>query len=378
MPLLVIFWKELAVAVSALFIGLYGLFFGSLATLSFHPTPLLSSTATSTLQLMNRSSSTTTSVPSTKIASSPNKKTKTTLKSIALPIVPIITSAPIEDVTTLNNEARASLVNIFCTTGGGGYLNPISGSGVIIDSRGVILTNAHVAQYFLLRDYPTPGNVNCVIRNGSPAQAMYNAEILYLPPAWINANSSQIVSQQPMGTGQNDYAFLLITTPVSSDVTLPSTFPYLPLSSTVPNPGTQVLLAAYPAGFIQGITVVMDLYATSALAAVQQLFSFTGTTADVFSLGGSVVAQAGSSGGAVLQGSNGDLVGIIVTDTASSTTAGRDLNALSISYINRDLEASGFGGIAGLLSGDVGATASIFDANVAPDLEQKLVQVIQH
>ena len=32
-------------------------------------------------------------------------------------------------------------------------IKAISGSGVIIDSRGVILTNAHLAEYFLLKDY---------------------------------------------------------------------------------------------------------------------------------------------------------------------------------------------------------------------------------
>ena len=36
----------------------------------------------------------------------------------------------------------------------GRLFNPISGSGVIVDSRGVVLTNAHVGQFFLLHDYP--------------------------------------------------------------------------------------------------------------------------------------------------------------------------------------------------------------------------------
>ncbi|MBY0293848.1 hypothetical protein K2Q08_00780, partial [Patescibacteria group bacterium] len=53
----------------------------------------------------------------------------------------------------VNDSARASLVNIFCLTKSGGYLYPISGSGVMITKNGIILTNAHVGQYFLLRDY---------------------------------------------------------------------------------------------------------------------------------------------------------------------------------------------------------------------------------
>src|ERR1700733_7735385 len=68
------------------------------------------------------------------------------------PIVPSLSS------TELNTQTRAALVNIECTTIAGGTFEPISGSGVVIDSDGVILTNAHVAQFFLLRDYGQSNN----------------------------------------------------------------------------------------------------------------------------------------------------------------------------------------------------------------------------
>src|SRR5581483_7670669 len=80
-------------------------------------------------------------------------------------------SAPELSPETVNATLRSSLVNILCTTVGGGLFRPISGSGVIIDTRGVILTNAHVAQFFLLKDYPFKNNIQCVVRTGSPAQA---------------------------------------------------------------------------------------------------------------------------------------------------------------------------------------------------------------
>src|SRR3989344_8619427 len=111
---------------------------------------------------------------------------KTTVKKEVL-TKPIVQEAlpkstvPTKSQEQINIETRAALVNILCTSRTG--INGISGSGIIVDSRGVILTNAHVGQYFLLRDYINPGNITCTVRIGSPAQERYTATLLYLPPA---------------------------------------------------------------------------------------------------------------------------------------------------------------------------------------------------
>ncbi len=292
-------------------------------------------------------------------------------------------STPVAEPTTilipteqLNSQTRPSLVNILCTTKAGGSFAPISGSGVIIDTRGVILTNAHVAQFFLLRDYSTPGNIQCVVRTGSPATPTYTAELLYLPPAWVNANASQITSQQAMGTGENDFAFLRITGTVSSNIALPSTFPSLAMSTAAPAAGTQVLLAAYPAGFLDGATIQMNLYASSALSAVQELYTFNDpTNVDLIALGGSVVAQSGSSGGAVVSASSGKLVGLIATESEGTTTSSRILNAITLAHINRSLVATGFGGISGLLSANLQQQSIDFAAETAPG-EIKTIEAV--
>src|SRR3989344_252919 len=94
--------------------------------------------------------------PQTPKTPEPKTPTETNVTS-----VPQAITAPLgaEHATTsalaLNEQVRAAVVNILCITGSGGPLNSISGSGVIIDPRGIILTNAHVAQYFLLKNYPT-------------------------------------------------------------------------------------------------------------------------------------------------------------------------------------------------------------------------------
>ena len=273
----------------------------------------------------------------------------------------------------VNALARGSLVNILCITQASGYLHPISGSGVVVDSRGIILTNAHVGQYFLLKDYGVKNNVQCVVRIGSPAQTRYTAELLYLPPAWVSTNAPKILLNEPTGTGENDYAFLRITGTTNPSGILPPSFAALAMDASSQDTGTRTLLASYPAGLIDGLTIETNLYQSSAFTLIGALYSFDGgNQVDVFSIGGTIISQAGSSGGAVVDASSGKLLGIITTASASTTTAGRDLNAISIGHINRSLVAAGEGGVVELLSGNLAAKASAFNSNVAPTLTAQL------
>lgn len=307
-------------------------------------------------------------------------------KEEAVPLPPLTTAlqppaaAPVPSISPeeLNTKARASLVNVLCTTRSGGYLNPITGSGVIIDPRGIILTPAHVAQYFLLRNYGVPDNVQCIIRTGDPAGALYTATLLYLPPAWIDENASELVASQALGTGEYDYAFLLITGRTNPLASLPASFPYLPLNWGNPKNGDQMLLASYPAGFLQAENITKNLYIASAYATVRQLYVFHDDTPwiELFSVPGTVLSQAGSSGGAAVRAHDGSLAGIIVTSTTASSTSDRDLRAITIAHIEHSLQSAGEGGILTLLSGDMAKKASDFNANVAPGLTKKLEQVL--
>ncbi|MBY0473353.1 serine protease [Patescibacteria group bacterium] len=291
--------------------------------------------------------------------------------------------------SVVNDAARAALVNIFCTTKSGGSLYPISGSGVLITKNGVILTNAHVGQYFLLKDYVVPNNIDCRIRTGSPAQNTYRAELLYVPPAWINANASQIIAQTGMGTGQNDFAFLRITSSTDPSKALPAGgFPALAMTTDDAARDEPVLLAGYPAGFLSGITIETSLYISTALTQINEIFAFDDRgNADVVSLGGSVVAQAGSSGGAVVRRQDGALQGIITTETETpdptnssganlKSTDTHDLHAITLGHIDRSLRDAGVGGIAKLLTGDLEAKAADFAKNIAPGERKTLLDVL--
>lgn len=276
---------------------------------------------------------------------------------------------------SVNDRVRNALVNILCssdTLGSGS----ISGSGIIIDPRGVILTNAHVAQFFLLKDYPTAGAVKCVIRTGSPAYPRYTAELMFLPPTWVRDNARKLVQEVPTGTGERDYALVRITGGLSSSITLPQQFPFLLVSTTPPDIGNDVLQAGYAAGFLGGVTIQSDLYASSAWTKIRDVFTFNANTIDLVSLGGSIVAQGGSSGGPVVN-TDGVLVGVIVTNTGTGDTSTRDLHALSSSYIVRDFESERGKSLAQTLSADPAQEVSIYNQVYAPSARATLIAELE-
>ena len=328
----------------------------------------------------------TTAAPSTTPQEAPAVRTATPLPAVtssSTPAAALTPSAPpptpltADQIEQINQQTRAALVNILCTTKAGGSFAPISGSGVFIDNRGIILTNAHVAQFFLLRDYLVPGNIDCVIRIGSPAQAAYTAELLYLPPAWITANAAQILSSHSTGTGENDYAFLRVTGTTNSAGSMPASFPAMPMALAEPDIGAQVLLAAYPAAYFGGATIQMNLYSSSAITGIKELYSFSGTQqVDLVSLGDTVVTQSGSSGGAVVNLDRDSLIGLISTESAGTTTSSRTLYGITLSYINRGLAGAGKGGIAALLLKNPEQEAKDFATNVAPSETQALETVL--
>lgn len=297
-------------------------------------------------------------------------------KTATVPAVPVpdVPAVPLLSFDELNQKTREALVNILCTSRRGGSFNPISGSGIFVDPRGVILTNAHVAEYFLLKDYLIPNFLDCVIRTGEPAVNHYKARLLYLSPAWVTANAKKINLSEPTGTGENDFALLLVTGTTSADISMPDTFPYLPMSfndSALRKP-TDVLIAAYPAGLLGGINIQRDLYPSSAVVRTGNVYSFDEETADIFSVGGSVVAQQGSSGGAVVN-RTGELIGLIVTASTGHTTGERDLNALTMSHLNASFKVHTRDDLSSLFrAGDLRASANSFDEKIAPILKKVL------
>jgi len=275
--------------------------------------------------------------------------------------------------SALDQEARAALVNIHCISSGS-PLNSASGSGVIIDPRGIILTNAHVAQYMLLATRSEFG-LSCSIRHGSPARNRWKADILYLPSEWVGEHAKDIAVERPKGTGEHDYALLVITESVDS-TPLPPIFPYLEpdVREAIAFPSDSVLLAAFPAEFC-GSFIQSDLYASSVFTKIGDLLTFDEDTVDLVSLGGIVLAQSGSSGGATVN-MWGRLVGVIVTTSEGATTAMRNLRAMTLSYINRDIQEKTGQSLSEFISDNPSGKAKSFMTTTAPDLAQAIVDEI--
>lgn len=282
------------------------------------------------------------------------------------------------DTSNAHLKLKEALVNVYCTLKTSKREIPLTASGVVIDPRGVVLTNAHVAQYVLLSDFVSKGAIRCVIRTGSPATAKYEAEVLYISPEWIERHAEDILTSTPVGTGRDDYAFLLIGDSVN-DEDPPKNFDFIPptLTEKFLFPEAPILLGAYPAGILDPLSIERALFAQTLKSTVKQLLTFDKRTVDLISTGGTYLSQTGSSGGAVLD-KNGGLLGIFVTSTQKEDFKERDLRAITLTHINRSLKEYAGLSIAGLLSGDVEDITREFNEEVSPILAEILLEEIEN
>ncbi|GIW68246.1 MAG: hypothetical protein KatS3mg099_194 [Candidatus Parcubacteria bacterium] len=280
--------------------------------------------------------------------------------------------------SVINQKARSSLVNIRCvrraTTTQGVLVSSISGSGVFIDPRGVILTNAHIAYPLALSGTPEFGDVRCEVRSGAPARFLGEASLLFLPLAWARENSGITTARETyLSTGEYDYALLRLKSAApDADLATRTAAPWLP---TIPQKGQEVLVAAYPVEFYSPEIIERALYPVSTIANVAERYAFSSnpSVAATFSLPGVILAQKGASGGGVFL-ENGALTGIITTGGVSATSTGdRVLYALSLLSIDMSLRKATGMGLQALLAGDLDAREEWFREGVLPRVRQALL-----
>ena len=378
------------IALLVLIIGalLFGIrYVGTEGTVSF-----LAATSTRQSATVAQTASTPAAVPETEVPPQPaSRAATTTVKKTTVKAnnaVSVTASSSYPEVTRIRNPystpalsfddinvaARQALVNILCTSNGDS-LRPISGSGTIIDPRGIILTNAHVAQYVLLAQ-SREINLSCVVRTGSPAQPRWIPHVLYIPAAWIQKHAADITSSHATGTGELDYALLYIAGTLDG-TPRPTAFPALPVDTreAIGFVEDQVLAASFPAEFLGGISTQSALYPSSSIARILQLMTFGSHNVDVISVGGTIQAQAGSSGGAIVN-AWGRLIGVITTTIEGMTTADRDLRATTLSYINRDLATQTGLDLDTFLGLDPASVSTDFALRELPQLAQLLLQNI--
>ncbi len=291
-------------------------------------------------------------------------KSKPVVKTEPVKFIP----KPTPDFDLINTNSRKTIVNIFCTTKYND-LSPISGTGVVINGKGLILTNAHIAQYFLLKNFREKDYLKCIGRTGSPAYPKYNLELVYISPSWVKQNKTLLKDENPKGTGESDFAFLRITGLVDGSMQNSSYIYIQPNNRVYFDVGEPVLLASYPAGFLGGLSIIQNLNVASSITTIQDVFTFKEGTIDLLSVGGTIVSQKGSSGGLVVDGDT-SLIGIITTSSDGDTTSSRGLNAITISHVDREIQAELKTTLAGFLSLDHKNFAENFASSTAPELSK--------
>jgi|GEM_PF-3126132 len=269
--------------------------------------------------------------------------------------------------TTHSTSVADALVNIFCTMKTPRSIRATSGSGVFITDTGVILTNAHVAQFLLINQGTAGITSSCVIRSGSPAVPKYYADLLYISPLWIKDNAVLLQTEHPSGTGERDYALLYVTKAVDG-VALPNLFPALPIDVTPlgKNAKNEVVRAGgFPAEIIRTEGPKALLMPTVATTTITELFTYTRDNIDLVGIAPSAVGEQGSSGGAITA-LNNTVIGLISTKGNEAKDGAKSLRAITIPYIDRTIRDEVHVGLLDTIGSKLADRARIFRSTVEP------------
>lgn len=274
------------------------------------------------------------------------------------------TQTEFESAATL---LRLALVNIICVSGDP-RTPSLSGTGVIVDPKGIIVTNTHVAQHYLLADDPA-FDVSCVIRTGSPARNSYTARPIFISSEWLTKNAQLFGTTHAKGTGEHDYAFLAITGSATA-APLPSYFPSIALAKGDAIDAEPVVVGSYAAQFLTYGQIEFSFYPTLVYGIVSDVFTFGDGVIDVVTITGSAAAQQGSSGGGIAR-ADGTLEAVISVSTIEGSTAERTLVGLTAAYLRRAYEAETGKSLDALFALSPTEAAAEFSSKI-PDLRAKL------
>lgn len=253
----------------------------------------------------------------------------------AFPTQAAIAATPSLELSATPVPIKEATVNLYCRLKAGKKIMSTSGSGVFVSPRGVILTNAHVAQYHLLAGEKGRVTGSCTVRTGSPATDTYTASLLYFPAEWLAENGSQISEKTPRGTGMDDFA-LLVVTGAKNNKPLPASFPFLPIETlAVPVDGQDVTIGGYPVEDMSFKEVQRKLKQVIARSAIEDVRSFDAMRLpDVLMLASSEAGAGGTSGGPVVNAAGSV---IAIANSKSTDADDRGLRAITIPYVDRTL-----------------------------------------
>lgn len=252
---------------------------------------------------------------------------------VPLPTIEIIlpppapSPAPVRTDQEFYARTADAVIQIFCTT----EKEIFSASGVIVNERGLVMTNAHVASIA-----KNSGLANCQARHGNPAVPFAGLEVVFI----ADTNTKIPNTEVP----QRDIAFLRI---VNASAPFHTT-EFDPVDAAT---GETLWTLGYPSEFLEGIIAVghSNLVFSALRVAGLADIDGDGSNAEGYVFKGGIVLQQGSSGTALF-GRRGRVVGLIFATTKGATTAEREGVAISTSYIERILKLETGQGLAGFIS----------------------------
>ncbi len=287
-----------------------------------------------------------------------------------------------KEVSTYENETKytlnleSSLVNIFCIHNGNNKTRTTTGSGFFIEPSGIIMTNAHVAQFFLLTDLENYIKTTCTIQTGNPTKNKFIAELLYIPPSWVLNNTTSISESRPSGTGEHDYALLYVKKSYNNEP-LPTHFPSLEIDTTpltIENISNIVSLAGYPSN--NKITAKNSLSKSKQVileGKITEIFTFSRNLADLITIDGLKLAEHGLSGGPVFN-NRGHVIGMVTTKGENKQKRTDSIRAITMPYIEQNLIQETGLSLKEYKSSNLNARSKIFHKTLVPFYQAILLE----
>ncbi len=262
--------------------------------------------------------------------------------------IPSLIPAPATLVATNPNTDKSThIVNIFCTQKIGKLRKTVTGSGILINQNGTVLTNAHVAEFPFLSEKDS--SVSCIARYGDPATGALSIKTVFISPGWIMQYGPYSSTENPLQTGKGDFAILAINMDELPKSNKNSLTP-LPLKSenspstllsndSLLTTGQPIYSLSYPANVLGEKGVNANLPIVKEDLSINRTYSLGITDLDVIETSPSFAGQKGSSGGAIVD-SYGRLLGMITTTVNSSISGKANIRAITIEHINKTLAES--------------------------------------
>lgn len=265
--------------------------------------------------------------------------------------------------TPPTEEILETLVTIQCSyTTNDGNRQTTSGSGTVINEEGIVLTSAHVAQYMLLSN--TTYNSDCTITSNTDGTPEYQGTVLYISPAWLAHNVSKLEETNPQGTGERDYALLILSK--DSAATEDPTFPYLSIVEeeiTVDVYRNPVTVAGFPTTPEWYTQETDRLSAIVDQSRVAKLYTFGDGLIDLLGLTGTTLGERGASGGPVIS-QTGEIIALIASRDDDEDLGTGSLRAITITHIKHTLESESGASLSTHLAPGYETRAELFNQTI--------------